>query len=75
MKLSLHLHPPRRLIEDEIRAQRRINLVQARSFAAMLSDAVERYNKQGVLAVRVITELIELARSNYRPVKSLDSAR
>jgi len=53
----------RRLLEDEIRAQRRTNLVQARSFADMLAGAVDRYNRQAVSAVQVITELIELAKA------------
>ncbi len=52
----------RRLIEDEIKAQRRTNLVQARSFAEMLAGAVDRYNRQAVSAVQVINELIELAK-------------
>jgi len=52
----------RRLIEDEIKAQRRTNLVQARSFADMLAGAVDRYNRQAVSAVQVINELIELAK-------------
>lgn len=52
----------RRLIEDEIRARRRTNLVQAGSFADKLSDAVDRYNKQAVSAMRVINELIAIAK-------------
>jgi type I restriction enzyme R subunit len=52
----------RRLIEDEIKAQRRTNLVQARSFAEMLAGAVDRYNRQAVSAVQMINELIELAK-------------
>jgi type I restriction enzyme, R subunit len=35
----------RRLIEDEIRARRRRNLIQSRSFEAMLRDTLDRYNR------------------------------
>ncbi len=52
----------RRLIEDEIKTQRRTNLMQARSFAEMLAGAVDRYNRQAVSAVQMINELIELAK-------------
>jgi type I restriction enzyme R subunit len=52
----------RRLIEDEIRAQRRKNLVQARSFSGMLRAAVERYDKQQVAALEILNTLIGLAK-------------
>jgi type I restriction enzyme R subunit len=52
----------RRLIEDEIRARRRRNLIQSRSFADMLRKAMKRYNKQEESAVQIINRLIELAR-------------
>ena len=40
----------RRLIEDEIRSRRRRNLIQSRSFSAMLQDALARYNQQSIAA-------------------------
>jgi len=52
----------RRLINDEIRARRRKNLVQSRSFAALLQDALDRYNKQQIAALQVPNELIGLAK-------------
>ena len=52
----------RRLIEDEVKARRRTNLVQARSFAEMLRGALDRYNKQSVAAAVVLNELIALAK-------------
>jgi type I restriction enzyme R subunit len=52
----------RRLINDEIRARRRKNLVQSRSFAALLQDALDRYNKQQVAAVEILNTLIGLAK-------------
>jgi len=51
----------RRLIEDEIAARRRKNLIQSRSFATMLQDTLDRYNKQQVAAMTIINELIVIA--------------
>ena len=52
----------RRLIEGEIRARRRKNVVQARSFAELLEQAIRRYQNRAVDTVEVIEELLELAR-------------
>ncbi|MCB0127897.1 MAG: DUF3387 domain-containing protein, partial [Caldilineaceae bacterium] len=52
----------RRLIENEIRARRRTNLVQSGSFAEKLSAAVDRYNKQAVTAMQILNELIAIAK-------------
>ncbi len=51
----------RRLIEDEIRANRRTNLIQSRSFAGMLLNTMERYNQQQIAATEIIRELVKLA--------------
>lgn len=51
----------RRLIENEVKARRRTNLVQARSFAEMLQQALERYNRQSIAAATIINELIAIA--------------
>jgi len=51
----------RRLIEDEIRANRRTNLIQSRSFAGMLLNTMERYNQQQIAAAEIIQELVKLA--------------
>ena len=59
---NLALELLRRLIEDEIKSRRKRNLIQSRSFAAMLRQALERYNKQQVTATKVLNELIEIAR-------------
>jgi type I restriction enzyme R subunit len=52
----------RKLLVGEIRARRRRNVVQARSFAEMLEWAVRRYQNRAIDAVQVLEELIELAR-------------
>ena len=53
----------RKLLNGEIAARRRENLVQARSFAEMLEKALGRYQNRAVEAAQVIEELIDLARS------------
>ncbi len=52
----------RRLLDDEIRNQRRKNLIQSRSFAGMLQDSLDRYNKDIISAAEILAELITLAR-------------
>ena len=51
-----------KLLEGEVAARRRRNVVQARSFAEMLDTAIRRYQNRSVAAAQVIQELIELAR-------------
>jgi len=52
----------RKLLAGEIRTRRRKNVVQARSFAEMLDQAIRRYQNRAVEAAQVIEELIALAR-------------
>jgi type I restriction enzyme R subunit len=51
-----------KLLNDEVKTQQRSNVVQARSFAEMLEEAVRKYQNRAVEAGQVIEELIELAR-------------
>jgi len=52
----------RKLLEGEIKVRRRKNVVQVRSFAEMLEQAIRRYQNQAMEAVQVIEELIALAK-------------
>ena len=52
----------RKLLSGEIRTRRRKNVVQARSFAEMLEQALRRYQNRAIEAAQVIEELIGLAR-------------
>ena len=52
----------RKLLQGELAARRRKNVVQARSFAEMLEQTLRRYRNRAVEAAQVIEELIELAR-------------
>ena len=51
-----------KLLKGELAARRRKNVVQARSFAEMLEQAIRRYRSRAVEAAQVIEELIGLAR-------------
>ena len=59
---NLALELLRKLINDEIRTQSRKNLVQARSFAEMLENAIRQYQNRSLETGQVIAELIELAK-------------
>ncbi len=52
----------RKLLKGELALRRRTNVVQARSFAEMLDQAVRRYANRAIEAEQVIEELIQLAR-------------
>ncbi len=51
-----------KILTDQIKARSRKYLVQARSFAEMLEEAIRRYHNRTVEAAQVIEELIKLAR-------------
>jgi type I restriction enzyme R subunit len=51
-----------RLIDDEVKAQTRRNVVQARSFAEMLDRALKAYQNRTIETAQVIEQLIELAK-------------
>jgi len=52
----------RKLLEGEIKTRRQKNLVQARSFAEMLENAIKRYQNRAIETAQVIEELIALAK-------------
>jgi len=59
---NLAIETLRKLLEGEIRARGQKNIVQARSFAEMLENAIRRYQNRAIEAAAVIEELIALAR-------------
>lgn len=59
---NLALELLKRLINDEIKTRMRKNVVQARSFAEMLEEAVRKYQNRAIEAAQVIEELIKLAK-------------
>jgi type I restriction enzyme R subunit len=52
----------RKLLQDEVKARSRHNLVQSRSFAELLEKSMRRYQNRAIEAAQIIEELIELAR-------------
>ncbi len=52
----------RKLLNGEIKARARRNVVQARSFAEMLEEAVRKYQNRAIETAQVIEELIRLAK-------------
>jgi type I restriction enzyme R subunit len=51
-----------KLLKGELRARRRKNLVQARSFLELLEQSLRHYQNRAIEAAQVIEELIELAK-------------
>lgn len=52
----------RKLLEDEIKAHTRTNVVKSRAFSEMLDDAIKRYRNRAVTTLEVIEELIAMAK-------------
>ena len=52
----------RKLLEGEIKACGRKNVVQARSFAELLDNAIKKYQNRAIETAQVIEELISLAK-------------
>jgi type I restriction enzyme R subunit len=52
----------RKLLNDEVKARSKRNLVQARTFSEMLENSVRRYQNRAIEAAAVIEELIQLAK-------------
>jgi len=50
-----------KLLEGEIQVRKQKNLVQSRSFAEMLEEAINRYQNRAIEATQVIEELIAIA--------------
>jgi type I restriction enzyme R subunit len=52
----------RKLLQGEIKARGRKNIVQARSFADLLENAIKKYQNRAIETAQVIEELIALAK-------------
>ena len=51
-----------KLLKGEIRTRRRHNVVQARSFAELLEQAIRKYQNRAIETAQVVEELIRLAK-------------
>lgn len=65
----------KRLLNDEIKIRSRKNLIQSRTFSAMLEEAIKRYQNKSIEAAKVIEELIELAKKMREAHKRGDELR
>jgi len=52
----------KKLLEGEIKARGRKNIVQARSFAELLENAIRKYQNRAIETAQVVEELIALAK-------------
>ncbi len=52
----------KKLLRDEIKAQRRTNIVQSRKLAEMLEDALKRYKNQVISVTDVLQELVNMGK-------------
>jgi len=52
----------RKLLNDEVKARSRHNLVQSRSFADLLAKSIRRYQNRAIETAQIIEELIDLAK-------------
>lgn len=60
---NLALEALRKLLNDEIRSQERVNIVQSRGFRESLEAVLSRYANRAITTAQVIDELINLARA------------
>ena len=61
-KKNLAMEALRKLINGEIRARSRVNVVETRAFSARLEEAIARYHANAITTAEVIQELIGLAK-------------
>ncbi|MCB1005071.1 MAG: DUF3387 domain-containing protein, partial [Acidimicrobiales bacterium] len=59
---NLQVELLRRLLDDEIRSQRRTNVVQSRRFSELLDEAINRYTNRALSTAEIIAALVDLAK-------------
>ncbi|NIA03273.1 MAG: DUF3387 domain-containing protein, partial [Nitrospirae bacterium] len=63
---NIALEVLKKLLNDEIKARVKKNLIQSRSLMEMLEDSIKRYHNKVITAAEVIEELIELSKEIKR---------
>ena len=63
---NIALEVLKKLLNDEIKARMKKNMVQSRSLMEMLEDSIKKYHNKIVTAAEVIEELIELSKEIKR---------
>ena len=59
---NLAIETLRKLLNDEVKARARKNVVQSRQFSEMLEETIRKYQNRALQAAQVIQELIDLAK-------------
>jgi len=62
----------RKILNDEIKARAKKNLVQSRSFMEMLQDAIKRYHAKVLTAAEVMDELIHISKEIVKSDKQAE---
>ncbi|MEW6526346.1 MAG: type I restriction endonuclease subunit R [Spirochaetota bacterium] len=65
---NIALEVLKKLLNDEIKARMKKNLVQSRTLMEMLEDSIKKYHNKVITAVEVIEELIQLSKD----IKKMD---
>lgn len=65
---NIALEVLKKLLNDEIKARMKKNLIQSRTLMGMLEDSIKRYHNKVITAVEVIDELIKLSKE----IKQMD---
>lgn len=65
---NIALETLKKLLNDEIKARSKTNLVQSKSLMEMLEDSIKRYHNKVITAAEVIDELIKLGKT----IKEID---
>jgi type I restriction enzyme R subunit len=63
---NLALEVLRKLLNDEIKARSRKNVVQSRNFSEMLEASIRRYQNRAITSAEVMQELINLSQDMSR---------
>ncbi|MEA3457893.1 MAG: type I restriction endonuclease subunit R [Candidatus Thermoplasmatota archaeon] len=63
---NIALEVLKKLLNDEIKARLKKNLVQSRSLTEMLEDSIKKYHNKVITAAEVIEELIDLSKEINR---------
>ncbi|MDW7777032.1 MAG: DUF3387 domain-containing protein, partial [Methanosarcinales archaeon] len=63
---NIALEVLKKLLNDEIKARVKKNLIQSRSLIEMLEDSIKKYHNKVITAAEVIEELIELSKEIKR---------
>jgi len=65
---NIALEVLKKILNDEIKARMKKNLIQSRTLMGMLEDSIKRYHNKVITAVEVIDELIKLSKE----IKQMD---